>query len=153
MKVQMFDSYEEMQAELQKAREAAEPFIQDWQRKIKTGDYFIQYDQASEIIIYHQVRDVVADEMPHLNLALEEDRDQLAYVKELAEGYVTGSYRAIKAYSPLGRDGELGTVHLTGVGARISKLEFDAAKEQQWPQDRATVLAFVESAKRSLKAN
>jgi len=124
MNVTFFDSFEEMQSALAAAREAAAVHVQDFQRAVKAGDFYVHFNPEYELVVYGEILDPVATA----------DADEVAYLTEVYAQPHMADFRFARAYSPLCDDGELGDIHLTTIGKVISKAQFEQFKALNWPQ-------------------
>lgn len=82
--------------------------------ELRHGDCFVR--TSLEAVIYGEV-------IEHTDFP--EDADDIAQAR--ANGYVYG-----RCFSVLCPEGEFGDTHLTNVGRKISKEEFEAAKASGW---------------------
>jgi hypothetical protein len=135
-KVTFHSSFEDMQEAIVKAREEAAPFIEPFQRAAKAGDFYIHFNAEYELIVYGEILDPVETDR-----AVGSDPEELEYLAQLYAQPHMADYRFARAYSPLCKDGELGDIHLTGIGKTISQAQFEQFKALNWPQmaDRAAI--------------
>ena len=106
MRIEYFDSFEEMIEALEKAVEEADARVQDWQRSIRVGDYFVRSTPYG-FPIYCEVLGEYEEE--HLK-----------------------NFRFCRCYSIVCPDGELGDVHISTAERKITKEEFEEAKRRGW---------------------
>ena len=102
MHIQFFDSFEEMMEAEKQAKEAADSRTLDWQKQLKPGDCFVKPTEYG-----FNVYGVV--------------------LREYKEDYLQ-NYRYCNCYSIACPDGERGDVHLSTVGAVLSREEFEEVK-------------------------
>jgi hypothetical protein len=100
-----FGSFEEMLAFVQQARANADSRVEDWQRQLQAGEYFVSYSPEAELLIYSQI--VAPDpEEP-----------------ELLE-----NYRLVRGYSVIVPQGELGEAHVVSAFGRLTQAQFEKAR-------------------------
>jgi hypothetical protein len=104
MHIEFFDNFEEMMKAEQKAREAADSRTFDWQKDIKPGDCFISPTPYG-FNIYGVVLKSYKQE--HLQ-----------------------NYRYCNCYSIACPNGERGDVHVSTIGAVLSRDEFEVIKRK-----------------------
>ncbi len=85
--------------------------LQDWQRSIKPGDYFVCWYHG--LTIYCEVQPYPED-----TGSFELDRK---------------SYLFIRAHSQIEPHGELGLVHRTGVDMLMTSQQFEQMRAEEWP--------------------
>ena len=102
MRIQFFDNYEAMMEAEKQAREAADSRTQDWQKQLEPGDCFIS-PTSYGLNIYGVVLKSYKQE--HLR-----------------------NYRFCNCYSIACPNGERGDVHLSTIGAALSREEFEVIK-------------------------
>jgi hypothetical protein len=113
LEVQSFNSWDEMMSAINEARIVADGRVKDWQSAIKPGDHFIQSTEYG-FYIFGEV--------------LESDDD---YYRS-DEGK---NYRFCRCYSVAVPDSECGDVHVSVIGAIISKEVFEKFREMNWNVD------------------
>ena len=134
MNVTFYDSFEEMQDSLAKAREVAATFVKPFQKAVKAGDFYVHYNPEYELVVYGEVLDPVASA----------EADEVAYLTEVYAQPHMADFRFARAYSPLCDDGELGDIHLTTIHKIISKEQFEQFKALDWPQfDRKETIRTI----------
>ncbi len=107
IRMEFFDSVEEMFEAETKAREAADARVKDWQAKIKVGDCFRQEtDYAFDI--YGEVLE-------------EHNSEQLKH------------YRLCYCFSIACPEGEKGDVHMSQITEVISREKYEATKRKLQP--------------------
>jgi len=99
MKVEFYNTFDEMMAAIEQARKAADAKVQPWQAEVKAGDYVILLNDLVGVILVE---------------ILEEYRQE--HMK---------NYRFSRAYSVVVPEGELGDIHVSQVDAVIPKELFD----------------------------
>lgn len=104
MHIEFFDSFEEMMEAERDAREAADSRVLDWQKELKPGDCFIS-PTSYGFNIYGVV------------------------LKEYKKAHLQ-NYRLCNCYSEFCPSGERGDVHLSTIGAVLSREEFEEVKRQ-----------------------
>jgi len=102
--MEFFDSVEEMFEAEQKAREAADERVEDWQKEIKVGDCFRQSTEYG-FDIYGEVLEEYSAE--HLK-----------------------NYRFCYCFSEACPEGEKGDVHMSQITELISREEFERLKKE-----------------------
>lgn len=120
MTVQSFDSFEDMMAEIEKAREAADSRIRSEQASLSPGDHFM-IPEPDGTIIFGEVLDPVEYVDPE---EVEDLRD--FYTQNHMRGYRFS--RCFSIYCP---HGEMGDIHVAMV-TPISAGVFEAARVTGW---------------------
>lgn len=108
MSVIPFDDLDDFFEYENRNRKAADARVQDWQKALGPGDYFVR-DPGLGFNIYGEIL-------------------------ELDEPY-TGPmehYRFCRAYSVACPGGELGDIHISQIGKRLAREEFEVAKRRGW---------------------
>lgn len=133
MHVQSFDSWEEAQAAMRKAEEAANASLVEEQRRITWGDYWCRPVPDLGIFVFGQVMPlelVMQEEM-----AAGSDPEELAYTEaSLREKHERG-YMFGNAYSVMEPRGELGDTHRANMWP-ITEEEFEEVKQHGWQPTR-----------------
>jgi hypothetical protein len=119
MKVETFETYEEMFESLQKQREQARKQTENLgsflEKFREPGTCFVQVHPAG-FWIYGKVE------------GSEYEEDQ-----EMLEASFRDGYIFCRAASELCPEGELGSIHISQINAVISPLLYESAKQKGWP--------------------
>jgi len=116
MTIRAFSSLDEMFAALDADQEVATEVAKTHPVKIEDlrhGDFFASPRPDHGVVVYGEVWEH-SEDYPEDNEHIQESRDG---------GYVYG-----RCYSPIVPEGEIGSTHITRVGAKITAEEFEAAK-------------------------
>ncbi len=108
MEFEAFDSFEEMMARLNEQILRADAEVENWQARIKPGDYF-RRSSGYGFDIYGEV--------------LQEEEPRELRLRP---------YRFCNCYSVACPEGEMGDVHVSTIEVLLSKAEFEEAQEQGW---------------------
>jgi len=108
MSIHAFPDFDSMMRAEQAAQTEAEAQIQDWQRNLKPGDYFLK-EHPCGISIWGEVLPVDDDD------------------EERLPGYIL-----VNAFSAVLKDGEVGEMHVSTITRKVSGVEFIAAKGRGW---------------------
>lgn len=112
MGVTSYGSFDEMMVAINEARVAADANIQDFQKLLAAGMYYLAPSEELCLLIYGEILQPGEDEV---------------YEGELA------GYRLAQAYSEACPEGEVGDVHISTVAAILTREEFEWAKAKGWP--------------------
>jgi hypothetical protein len=107
MKVEFFDSMEQVAARLEQAMQAADARVRPWQAALAPGDCFIADGGEEDLLVFGEV----------------------------LEGYAEARlrhYRFCRCHSVACPEGELGDVHVSTVLCRISRGFFEQMKAAGW---------------------
>jgi len=110
MKVEFFDSLEEAQARLRRARKAADGKVKPWQAAIRPGDCFIADSGEEGLLVFGEVLEGYTE--PHLR-----------------------HYRFCRCHSVACPEGELGDMHVSTVLCRVSRAFFDEMRQEGWQME------------------
>ncbi len=113
MHYQEFDSFEEMMEVVDAAKLAADAQVNDWQRAIVPGSYYISFEPTMQLIIYNEVIEPEPDEPP-----------------------VPTNMLLVRGYSVIVPEGELGLAHICKATHIITKKQFELARVLGWPNNK-----------------
>ena len=116
-----FGSFEEMLAFVEEARVSADSQVQEWQRQLQPGNYFMSYSPEIELVIYNKI--------------VAPDPDE----PELLE-----NYRLVRGYSVIVPQGELGEAHIVSAFGRLNEQQFERARTLDWPSTWEEFAVVVE---------
>jgi hypothetical protein len=134
--MESFESFEAMFDSMTRDEDAANKRVTPEQRDIGYGDYFIRIWDAGRmfgdppLIVYGHVtpRDKwIADERD-----AGADDAELSWSMQAHDSAYQRGYRFGWHYSEVEPDGELGSTHVSVMARKISREEFDAARERGW---------------------
>ena len=106
MEVKSFDDLEDLFAEEEKARKAADDRTRDWQKELDKGDYFMK-DSGYGFPIFGKV------------------------LKRHREKHLQ-NYRLCECYSVAVPYGERGDVHVPTIYKKLTESEFKKYKKKKW---------------------
>lgn len=129
-----YDSFDQMQAALSKADEAAFARITDWQRNLKPGQHWVRVvDMSGEpLVIFGKY---LTDDETYSWAKGKTDAESLAELrdeKELTEANRKHGYYFCNSYSLWEPRGELGDVHASTIHAKLTEDQFKQAEEARW---------------------
>lgn len=110
MEFQGFDSWEEMQDAINKAREQADTRVRPWQAAIRPGNYFVQGTEYGFCIF---------------GVVLESD-------DEFLQSEQGRHFRFCNCFSVACPDGEAGDVHVSVIGKVITEEVFNRYRDKGW---------------------
>ena len=127
------DLYEQSQRE----RKWADAHIKDWQRSVRTGSFVLRLAEVDGklLLIYGEIIDRVETERPHYDLDDPMQAAEFDHIERKFGPEWLRSFRYGRWYSPKVVEGEFGSAHIATLTAEITGSEFQAAREQGWPQD------------------
>lgn len=137
MSVKSFGDPLEMFEEMRRNKERADQQIEDWQRSIRPTAKVIRIAEMGgrHILIYGEIIDIVESERAHYNLNDPMEAAEFDYVERRYGEDWQRSFRFGRFYSPLCVEGEFGQIHLATITGVLTEAEFEAARNQGWPQD------------------
>jgi hypothetical protein len=135
MTIRSFDSAEEMIAEMEKSREAADARVDPKQEAIKVGDCFMRWAPEADLVIYGEVLDPLEwYRDKDLDANEGELRAEMEFEKATRAAPHMKHFRHTRCYSPVVEEGEFGDVHVATM-MPIPREVFETAKTAGWPQD------------------
>lgn len=117
--IKTFGSAEELFDELARMEDEAVRVYSDspeWKKSLKAGDYFVRVCPYEGLTIYGQCID---SKYPEDQESIEEGR--------------TRGYQFSRCYSVLCPEGELGDTHVSHMSAKLTKEQFEQARDAGWP--------------------
>lgn len=93
--------------------------VEDWQKEFSVGDCFVRFHD--DLVIYGKVLSSDDPEMRHV--------------------------RFTNCYSELCPSGEVGNTHISSISLKITKAQFNIAKESNWPCDLKIVHSLLNISK------
>lgn len=132
MSFEAFESFEAMFDSMKRDEDAANERATQEQRDIGYGDYFIRTRRSfgDELTIYGHI--MTRDEFITSERDAGSPEDELSWTLEGMDSSYTRGYRFGWCYSEVEPDGELGSTHVSTMTRKITKEEFDAARERNW---------------------
>tara|TARA_R100000656_G_scaffold104176_2_gene76269 strand:+ start:3066 stop:3455 length:390 start_codon:yes stop_codon:yes gene_type:complete len=127
MTVRSFGSLDEMIAAMEEDKRAADSQVQEWQKKLKVGDYFLRVECG--IHIFCEVLDPSVP--PDGSLDPEEVEEIRKEAEIYKEPHMTG-FRFCRCFSSVCPEGEVGDVHISTAGAKLRQEEFLTARQNDW---------------------
>jgi hypothetical protein len=131
--IESFDSLEAMTNRMQQLTTAANQTLAQQQRDVGWGDYWVQFDGESQLIIFGYCMTQAEVEQAERDAGSEPD--ELVYMMDSMEESHTRGYLFGRAYSIVEPQGELGSTHRANVWPIDSEL-FDAASDAGWDLDK-----------------
>lgn len=129
-----YESWEEMQADMQDNQKAADQMVKPHQAALKSGDFFVRLLLGIELIVYGEVLDPTKPaHADHVYSA--EELDEIVQEAEIYKQPHMRNYRWSRCYSVDCPEGELGDTHVCTVHCALTKEQFDLAQELRWPKD------------------
>ena len=107
MSLHSFDDLEELFAHMRRDQENADSQVQDWQASVKPGEYVCR--KGPGFLIYSEILYDAEPREPTLR-----------------------NYRFTRSYSIACPSGELGDIHVSTIERKLSKEDFQAARENGW---------------------
>lgn len=131
MTIKTYSSYEEMLAQLQADRAAADALVGPEAAQYKMGGHYARF-HPSGLIIYGELLDPIQEEKD-----AGADEDEVEFQRQLRAQPHMKNYFYTKSYSraPGCKDGEYGDVHVSAMNLPLTKEEFERARELGWPVD------------------
>lgn len=117
MPVEMFESLDEMQAELHRRSSAADASVRPWQEAVGEGGKFVVYDSLMKVVIYCEVA-----------------RSDYPEDKAADDALFASHHRPVRAYSAICTEGELGIYHVASIQALLTDEAWEGLKEDGWPR-------------------
>lgn len=114
---------------MREAEDEANQRAEPWQKDITYGDYFIR-DWAG-LLIYGHI--TTKEEFTRSEAALGADTAEINHEWSTLENAYNRGYRYGWCYSQVEPDGEPGNTHISSMDRKITKEEFQWAKEHGWP--------------------
>ena len=108
VKVTFYDSFDDMMEAERKAQEEAARRTQDWQKRIRKGDYFVS-NSGYDFPIFGEVLDDYRDKDPAIQY-----------------------YRFCDCYSIACPEGEKGDIHISTIQFLISQDVFEFYRKKGW---------------------
>ena len=136
MEIRTFDTTEEMLAAVGKDQETADEAAASDPETYEVGDYFMRFMPEMHLVIYGEILDPVAT-----NREAGGDETETEYLRKQYALPHMKHQRWTRCFSSLMSKGELGNTHTSSINAKLSKEEFERAREAKWPSDRTGVLA------------
>lgn len=135
MTFESFDNIEDAFAAMAAQEDAANRRTTPEQKAIGYGDYFIRdyetmFGFGESLTIYGYI--MTRDEFIESERDAGSPEDELAWTLERMDSSYERGYRFGWCYSEVEPDGELGSTHVSTMTRKISKEEFEAAKERGW---------------------
>lgn len=118
---QSFDSVDAMLDALDQARKEADHAVKAWQGILSPGDFFVRVGTGN-VAIYCEVLD------PSAVVEENEVEDMKAWY---AEPHMR-NFRFCRAFSVYCVEGEMGDVHISTAALKISRDNFEAARQHGW---------------------
>lgn len=131
MTVKTYDNVEELLADIQKARQAADDAVGPESVQFKEGGFYARF-HPSGLIIYGEILDPIQEEID-----AGADEEEVEFQRQLRARPHMKNYLYTKSYSVACSDGEYGDVHVSAMDVPLTKEEFELAKELQWPNEPA----------------
>lgn len=130
MRIISFEDVDDVFKYLRERTEDAATRVQPWQSELKPGDYYLRLVQEGDVVIavYGEILEPEYDP---------EDGPNLYNTPSMRD------YRFSRSFSVGCPSGELGDVHVSTVGKKLSPTQFNLAAQWGWPSD-ARVRKIVE---------
>ena len=126
--VTFYDSFEEMMDAERNAREAADAFVQPWQKECRAGDILVS-DPGYGFPIFHEILDNEKIVKENLWKHGDEYEEEGIYLLDTYNQPHMQNYRFTRSYSVVVPQGECGDIHLSIAIGRISIDAFEELKD------------------------
>lgn len=134
-----YDSFEEMMADIQRNREAADRAVTEAQAALTVGDCFMRFDEPSGLVIYGEILDPGKPAAPYDKNVSEEELAEYEYEAKVWKQPHMENIRFCRCFSRVdpwcAEQGELGNVHVATMAVKLSREAFEAMREAGWPND------------------
>lgn len=147
MSVKLFDSLEEMFADIEKGMEEANSSVRPFQEAIKPGDFYARWEPNAGVMIYGEIIDPLQwyhDQPKPWDHDLEEE---YGYDKQMWDSYRMRHMRYTKSYSVMCPDGEPGSVHVAVMHAKLNREQFEFMRRCNWPESIAKARLMLQTFK------
>jgi len=128
VEITFHDSLEDMFEAEEKARKAADTYVQPWQEKCRAGDILVS-DPGYGFPIFHELLDNEKLVKENLWKYGDEYEDEGIYTLDIYNELHMKNYRFCRNYSEVVPEGELGDIHLSIAIGVVSREYFDELKE------------------------
>jgi hypothetical protein len=132
MGIRSFENIDDLFAAEEAARQRADSTVQGHQ-DLAPGDFFVR--ECEGIRIYGEILDA-ATHLLKGRVVLDLDDEEIEEYNDAMDLYQAQHmrfYRFTRSFSRVCPKGELGDIHLSSVGCKITAEEFQAARDAGWP--------------------
>jgi hypothetical protein len=140
--IKTFSDAKALMAEIEARRAEADAAADGWQKAIRFGDYFVRLCEE-ELVIYGEILDPAPEPELDVEMMGDEERMEYEYERDLYKRPHMLNVRFTRCFSRLCPDGELGDTHVRTMNAKLTKAQFDKAREAGWPCDPREVLTLL----------
>lgn len=133
VRLKTFENAGEMLRHIAESRKQADAAAENWQKDIKTGDFFLRI--LDELVIYGEVIKPDLSEFEKIPEGEMSDEMRMEYEWEKNAYKLPhmANMRFSRCFSQLCPEGEIGDTHVCNINAKITKEQFEKAKSLGWP--------------------
>jgi hypothetical protein len=134
-----YDSIEDAFADMQRAEDAANEGLSEWNKQVTWGSHYMRPCPEIPCIVFGYI--YTERESEEAEKRCGADPEELAYTMRSMRAQHERGYRFGRHYSIVEPDGELGSVHIANAWP-ISKEEFEEAQRQDWVLSEDQLLRY-----------
>ena len=133
--VKFYDSMEEMWADEDRNRKAADARVTLPQARMKVGDCYMRYESGFGLVVYGEVLDPCLPAAPYDKNVSPEEMEEYKEQGEIFDEPHMKYFRFCRCSSVIEPRGELGNVHCSTMDVPIPRHVFEVARRLDWPND------------------